>query len=251
MGGNKMVKAKDHKLLTSGNPKVLKGQKKGYLTIILHLSPSTLNDTKTDLCKFSSPECRLGCLNNTGRGYFDKRVKAARRRKSNQFIEDPILFISKLIQEIIYYENRARKKNLRLAVRLNGTSDINFYQTLINGKNIFQILPHVQFYDYTKDLDIAEKSQKQKNHHITFSHSGRNSKECYTVASLFNIAVPFQVKKGETLPASYYKLPVLDGDENDLRFLDKKNHVVGLRVKGIKQKKQVNNFIITISKKVA
>jgi hypothetical protein len=43
-------------------------------------------------------------------------------------------------------------------------------------------------------------------------------------------------------------MPVIDGDITDLRFLDKQHVVVGLRVKGIKQKKQINNFIIQIEK---
>ena len=245
------MRAKDHNLLTTGNPKILKGQKKGYLTAILHLSPSTLNDTKTDLCKFSSPECRLGCLNTAGRGYFDKRVKASRRRKSNQFISDPQDFVYKLYQEIQFYRNKASKKGLKLAVRLNGTSDINYYQVLLEGLTIFDLHETVQFYDYTKDPEIVKAGFWQENHHITFSHSGNNENLCDDLKKWVNIAVPFALKKGEALPEWCYGMPVLDGDINDLRFLDQKNHVVGLRVKGIKQAKQVNNFIVQVTRKVA
>jgi hypothetical protein len=242
---------KKYDLLTTSNPKVLKGQKQGYLTAILHLSPSTLNDTKTDLCPHSSKGCRQACLNTAGRGGFDKKVKAARRRKANEFIANPEKFVYKLACEVAYYDRQAKRKGLVLAVRLNGTSDINFYQVLVNDKNIFDLFPTVQFYDYTKDPEIVKKSIHQKNHHATFSHSGENTLDCYLLAAFVNIAVPFQIGKGEALPERYYGMPVIDGDENDLRFLDPPNVAVVLRVKGIKQKKQVSPFIIQIARKVA
>jgi len=34
------MKAKKHDLMTLGNPKIIKGQKKGYLTTLLHLAPN-------------------------------------------------------------------------------------------------------------------------------------------------------------------------------------------------------------------
>ena len=34
-------------LLTTGNPKILKGTEQGYLTSILHLSPSTISGYNT------------------------------------------------------------------------------------------------------------------------------------------------------------------------------------------------------------
>ena len=47
-----------------------------------------------------------------------------------------------------------------------------------------------------------------------------------------NIAVIFDTKKGEELPAFFWGRPVVDGDKSDLRFLDADNVVVGLRSKG-------------------
>ena len=44
-----------------------------------------------------------------------------------------------------------------------------------------------------------------------------------------NYAVVFKNKK---LPAGYDGYPVINGDESDLRFLDKKGVVVGLYAKG-------------------
>tara|TARA_R110000772_G_scaffold267971_2_gene393547 strand:+ start:238 stop:981 length:744 start_codon:yes stop_codon:yes gene_type:complete len=245
------IQPKKYDLLTTGNPKILKGQKEGYLSAILHLSPSTLNDSKIDLCPNSSKGCRQACLNTAGRGFFDQKVKNARRRKSNDFINNSENFVYRLACEIAYYDRQAKRKGLVLVVRLNGTSDINWNCVEIEGKTIFELCPTIQFYDYTKDPEIVTYAEFIPNYHVTFSHSGENEKMVNVLKTVVNIAVPFQVKKGETLPATFYGLPVIDGDQNDLRFLDQKNVVVGLRVKGIKQKKQVNSFIITIEKKVA
>ena len=47
-----------------------------------------------------------------------------------------------------------------------------------------------------------------------------------------NIAVVFDTKKGEELPAFFWGRPVVDGDKSDLIFLHPTNVVVGLRSKG-------------------
>jgi hypothetical protein len=48
-----------------------------------------------------------------------------------------------------------------------------------------------------------------------------------------NIAIVFDLKKGKPFPKTCFGLPVLDGDLSDNRFFDKKNHIIGLRSKGI------------------
>jgi hypothetical protein len=53
-----------------------------------------------------------------------------------------------------------------------------------------------------------------------------------------NIAAVFK-----TVPATYMGLPVIDGDETDLRFLDPKGVIVGLKAKG-KAKKDTSGFVI-------
>jgi hypothetical protein len=55
------------------------------------------------------------------------------------------------------------------------------------------------------------------------------------------VAVVFRGK----MPDSFLGRKVIDGDENDLRFLDKKKVVVGLKAKG-KARKDNSGFIVEI-----
>jgi hypothetical protein len=45
------------------------------------------------------------------------------------------------------------------------------------------------------------------------------------------------------IPDSWEGFPTLDGDKNDLRFLDQKNSVVALKAKG-KAKKDASGFVV-------
>ena len=54
------------KLLTTGNPKLMKGEKKGYLSFVLHLAPADLSGY--NVCPMASDGCRAACLNTAGRG---------------------------------------------------------------------------------------------------------------------------------------------------------------------------------------
>ena len=246
-----MIKAKNHSLFTVGNTKTLKGQKVGYFTIILHLSPSTRNALGKDLCPYASQACRDTCLVDSGLSQVFKTVNLARERKTLEYLTDKKGFLFKLMQEIQYYRNKVKKLGLKLAVRLNGTSDISFHKLLIDSQNIFDAFPMVQFYDYTKNPYIVGASRKIKNYHITFSWSGENEQDCLDALQFVNVAVPFHIGKGDTLPSHFLGHAVINGDETDLRFLDKKKRVVGLKVKGNKQKKTYNNFLVTIERKNA
>lgn len=63
------------------------------------------------------------------------------------------------------------------------------------------------------------------------------------MAAKKNVAMVFNVKKGEELPLTYQNVSVIDGDVNDLRFLDPMGVIVGLRAKG-PAKKDKTNFVI-------
>ena len=58
----------------------------------------------------------------------------------------------------------------------------------------------------------------------------------------YNIATVFGVKKTEPLPLSYLGMPVFNGDESDLRFLDPTGVIVGLYAKG-PAKKDTTGFV--------
>ena len=67
---------------------------------------------------------------------------------------------------------------MKFAIRLNCTSDINLEEFELNGKNILQLFPDTQFYDYTKVLKNTTLTEKYSNYDITFSYSGENWEDC-------------------------------------------------------------------------
>ncbi len=251
------------KLLSTGNPKVLKGMKFGYNTYILHLAPADLSGYNT--CPKATPGCSAACLNTAGRGGIMKKgtntnvIQEARIRKTRFFFEDRIQFMADLVKDIELAIKQSGKKNLVPVFRLNGTSDLSFekYPVIRSGKlyrNVFDAFAEVQFYDYTKVL--GRKVSGSKNYHLTFSAADGNDNDvAKAIVNGYNVAVVFGVKKTEKLPADYYSLPVINADESDLRFLDSKDGkqvVAGLYAKG-KAKKDTSGFVKypTIMLKVA
>lgn len=229
------------------NTKLIKGNASKYETIALFLSPSTANSSGVNLCPFSSPACVAACLNTSGRATIFPAILAARRRKSDEFLANREAFIERLKAEIVVYQRRAAKHNKHLAVRLNGTSDIDF------PRHVFSSFPSVQFYDYTKSPYRMRKWLKhdgslQANYHLTFSASGENKKECLaTLKAGGNVAVVFS---STNFPRTWEGYKVKTGEESDLRFLDKGPVVIGLKAKG-KARKQASSFVIQIDKREA
>jgi hypothetical protein len=127
------------------------------------------------------------------------------------------------------------------------TSDLQWEKLkLENGNNLFQEFPNVQFYDYTKNFH--RMFLNIPNYHLTFSRSENvlNQLQAENLMKLGkNVAIVFSTKKGKELPESYNGKKVIDGDKDDLRFLDSKNCIVGLRAKG-KAKKDNSGFVIHV-----
>lgn len=229
-------------LLTVGNPKLLKGQKKGYLSSVLHLAPANLSGK--EVCPKRTIGCTDACLNLAGRGGIFKKgestnvIQQARIRKTKQFFENRESFLQELVIEIGKTITKAEKQGLIPVFRLNGTSDLSWEKyEVADGKNIFQMFPTVQFYDYTKVL--GRKVSHIPNYHLTFSKADGNDMDVRLAASNgMNIAAVFH-----KLPEQYIGRPVINGDDTDLRFLDPKGVIVGLKAKG-KAKKDTTGFVI-------
>ena len=238
------------KLLSVGNPKTLKGMKEGYNTYILHLAPYTLSGKNT--CPKATPGCAAACLNTAGRGGMFKRgentntIQQARIRKTQLFYNDRQQFMELLVKDINLAIKQSAKLGLIPVFRLNGTSDIAWekYPVTIGNitySNIFAYFGHVQFYDYTKVL--GRKVSHISNYSLTFSAADGNDLDVLLARKQgYNIAVVFGIKKTLPMPDNYMGLPVFNGDESDLRFLDPKQVVVGLYAKG-KAKKDTSGFV--------
>ena len=228
------------KLLSTGNPKLLKGEKKGYLSFVLHLAPSNVSGYNT--CPMASEGCRAACLNTAGRGGIFKSgetsnvIQAARIRKTRMFFESRAAFMSLLVKDIKLGIKQAEKLGMIPAFRLNGTSDIVWESVEVDGyANLMAMFPTVQFYDYTKR---ENRAALPANYHITLSRSETNESRVMSLSN--NVAVVFS----GTLPAMYQGREVVSGDDTDLRFLDAPNVVVGLTAKG-RAKKDISGFVVT------
>ena len=238
------------KLLSTGNPKVLKGMSQGYNTYILHLAPANLSGYET--CAKRTLGCTDACLNLAGRGGMFKRgentnvIQQARIRKTKSFFENRVEFMATLVKDIELAIKQSKKMELVPVFRLNGTSDLAWekYEVVRNGqlfRNIFTAFPEVQFYDYTKVL--GRKVKEYSNYHLTFSAAdGNDSDVLKAMNEGLNVAVVFGIKKTLPMPVDYLSRPVFNGDESDLRFLDPKGVIVGLYAKG-KAKKDTTGFV--------
>lgn len=234
------------KLLSTANPKVLKGQSAGYNTFILHLSPANVSGYET--CPKRTAGCTAACLNTAGHGGMFKKgettnvVQEARKTRTRLFFENRSVFFEQLVREIKNAIKLSAKQGMTPVFRLNGTSDLAWEKyEVVEGKNIFQLFPEVQFYDYTKIL--GRKVAHIPNYHLTFSAADGNDADVLkAIAQGMNVATVFGLKKTEPMPETYNGRVVFNGDESDLRFLDPKGVVVGLYAKG-RAKKDTSGFV--------
>ena len=228
------------KLLSTANPKIQKGTKLGYLSFILHLAPADLSGRET--CPKRTPGCTAACLNTAGRGGMFKRgestntIQRARIRKTNEFFNNREQFMFDLYHDIVKAKKFAERQGLIPVFRLNGTSDLSWekYEVGTTGMNLFQLFPTVQFYDYTKVL--GRKVAQYPNYHLTFSKADGNDAD-----------VAEALMQGMSVVAVYDAIPegVPSADETDLRFLDPKGIMLGLKAKG-RAKKDYSGFVIRL-----
>ena len=237
-----------YKLLGVGtNAKTIKGDGDEYLTAILYMTPyKVMVDGKLfNSCSMAAmASCIEGCLYTAGRGAFSN-VQTARQRKAEWFYRDRDSFMAQLVIDVAKFANYCRKRDIQPCIRLNGTTDIRWELILIDGKNIFERFPDVQWYDYTKIPN--RKVSHLANYHLTWSYSAANPKyEQYfdeVIRNGMSVAVVFRKPINLNTWRGY---KVVDGDKDDLRFLDPKQSIVALYAKG-KAKKDQSGFVVDIA----
>lgn len=231
-------------LLSCGsNAKTVKGDGSEYLTAIMYLTP--WKSAGVNVCPMAEQaKCIDGCLNTAGRGQMSS-VQIGRARKTQWYASDRQGFMDQLHADLTSFVTYCSKRGIHPCVRLNGTSDIRWELAGVKGyANIMEAFPSVTFYDYTK---IANRRGLPSNYHLTWSYSG--SSEAYAkqhaIAKVngLNIAVVFRRK--ENIPQEYLGLPTIDGDRDDMRFLDPKGVVVALYAKG-KAKLDQSGFVVGV-----
>lgn len=220
------------------NAKTKKGDDDDNLTAIMYLASSDISGY--DVCEQASPQCKAMCLYTAGRGAFTT-VQQARINRTKLFFENNKEFLNLLYNEISIFQSYCLDNNLQGNVRLNGTSDLNFINLIIKeDKDIFQLFPNINFYDYTKDY---ARDSDYTNYYILYSRTEETSEE--TVKNLIdsnkNVAVVF-----DEVPSEWNSIKVIDGDKSDLRSNDESGVIVGLKAKGLakKSKRTEDGFVI-------
>ena len=237
------------KLLGTSSAKTIKGETLSYLTGILYLSPSDLSGVG-NVCPWAGT-CKSSCLNSAGRGAFNS-VQASRIKKTRWFFSNRDAFMEQLFQDCKALIAKAKRAGMLPCIRLNGTSDLAFHRLVVpsKGMTLMDLFPNVPFYDYSKSVKKALDNAKglhAPNYHVTFSRdSAANENECAAVLRAGgNVSVVFR----DTLPPTYFHRPVINGDEHDLRFLDRRaraghsGFIIGLKAKG-KAKKDRSGFVV-------
>jgi hypothetical protein len=228
------------------NAKTIKGEKYGIKTAILYLMPAAQSGVQ--LCAMAARAgCEKGCLFKAGRGAMSN-VMLSRLRKTLYFNQYRELFMHQLQNELIRERAKAKRKGYKLIVRLNGTSDIRWENIAVSGyANIMQALSDLTFYDYTK---LSNRKNVPANYDLTFSYSGVSAYAPYVAKAVSNgerIAVVFRnraiveamLANGET----FLGLPVIDGDNSDIRHIEPKGVIVALYAKGPARKDQ-SGFVV-------
>jgi hypothetical protein len=225
------------------NPKVAKNaEENGVLTFPLHLAPADMSGYNT--CAAASAGCKAACLNTAGNPAYMVGKMAARTAKTIMYFENRPLFVAILIKEVVAARNKAVKQNMAMAIRFNATSDIKIEKVKLNhvglDLTIIELLhsaaPLAKFYDYAKEHKRT-RDTLPAYYSLTYSLSEANEVSSGKVlARGDNLAVVFDTKRGQPLPAMYtiggVTKPVIDGELTDYRPDDVQGCIVGLRAKG-------------------
>ena len=243
--------ANGFKLLGIGNDAKTKlGEKLGIDTGILYLAPASNATPKGEtLCdNATKAKCLKACLFTAGRGRMSS-VEMSRLYKTLWLLQDPFGFNNTLEAEINANAAKSKRNGRTFAVRLNGTSDVNW-------SALAKRCPDVQFYDYTKNVERLGRTPS--NYHLTASYSAANSDYRLDVLDAvlkgYNAAVVFRDRKTAeyAINNGWHGFECIDGDEHDVRFLDKRatapgqyGYIVALYAKGA-AKKDTTGFVVDI-----
>ena len=223
-------------LLSNGNAKMMKNE---LPTHYLSLLPHSMNSMKVNLCTHSTKECRLVCLNHSGKGIFSNVIKG-RSMRTEFLVNYEKEFISRLCTELIKLNSKGK-----FLIRLNTFSDIDWKFVFSKYDIDLDLFENLTFYGYTKVP--SRLLNKGTNEELVFSYSGKNWKDCLNILNkkLGNVAIVFRDK----LPTTYEGFDVINGDESDMRLssLEGTGKIIGLKFKVPKHTK-VNiedfNFVI-------
>ena len=190
----------------------------------------------------NSEYCKDNCLNGSGHNRVNRLSKKdtidrSRTIKTRLLFANKEVFMRIMIHEIEKERKKAENNGTFFSIRLNCTSDINPIAFTLNGKNILEIFPDIQFYDYTKVLNRIALAKKYSNYDITWSIDG-SEKNIEIGLELLKNGGRVAVVYGENdMPKTWYGYECCNGDETDYRPSDI------APVCALKFKKTANNYV--------
>ena len=208
--------------LLGSSKKVEKGEAQKIITKVMYLFPHNAISLVTLCAGAKGAGCADDCLYQSGQlGMPVGRDAMAKR--TILYVLFPKLFKKALIKEI---RKAHAKHGKALAIRLNGTSDIDW-------SDVIAANPETMHYDYTKLYNRVLKN-KLPNYHLTYSGSAYNARSIKNTAKAINAGVNTAIAFNTKNLEGEFKTPSkLDNfDTTDLRFLDNAGAVGALTRKG-------------------
>lgn len=233
----------------SANTKTRKSAEKAkeYRIVSLMLAPADSAGGKT-VCSHSTRSCEKLCVGGDGIGLAQvfKAIGESRRQKTNWYNTDRAAFMKQLETELETEQRLADREGTILCARLNCFSDLNFF-------SLIRRFPSMVAYDYTKNLPRITSPEKPQNYWLTgsWTENKANQRDCIELLRQGeNIAIAFadlsghfvgnralnqRIPKTWTLDGTEFNC--IDGDDTDLRMLDKRakpgklGYIVALRLK--------------------
>ena len=155
----------------------------------------------------------------------------------------PAAFMRLVVDEIDRAATKCERDGIGMAMRLNAFSDVAWERVV---PWLFEMFDGVRFYDYTKR---TERVALPSNYSLTVSRTERTSMANVqaSIEAGQNVAVIFDTPRSKPLPETYGGVPVIDGDESDLRFKDPDGVVVGLRAKGSLRSDNTSGFAVQVT----
>lgn len=265
---------------SGGNAKTIKGDKAGeYETAIMYLAPAAQSGMGNVCPMAIMAGCEMGCLSKSGRAAIFNSIVNARIAKTQRYFSDRAAFMAELVKDIEAFVRYCERKGVKPAVRLNGTSDIQWevahpcvrrikpkhpqQEREAHFASIVHAFPEVQFYDYTKITKRAYRSLPA-NYALTLSYSEANPAYAAAVIKAacetgLNMAVVYRSKairdnmlcsgdafgdaSNGVISTTRVIRQVIDGDETDMRFSDPSGVIVGLYAKG-PAKRDTSGFVV-------
>lgn len=190
--------------------------------------------SKLNTCPFAGA-CAAYCLDTSGRGKFSN-VQIARSAKTIHKAMDSDVFDLELVGEIQRKAAKAQREGKHIAIRLNGTSDLDFTKMVIqhfeksyhlkNG----DLVPGVMLYDYTKNrvrMQSYLDGLLPSNYYLTYSYDRKNDRKTDFVLNVLHNGGKVAIMQGDynnliLKQDSLSSFDTIDGDAHDLRFMDGK-----------------------------